>query len=57
MAAVATVREELATTHDVRNLEAETARRIDQLVARSNAWRNASIRSSLTTEGIDVAAS
>jgi hypothetical protein len=57
MAAMATVREELAKPHDLRDLEAETARRIDQLVARSNAWRNGSIHSSTSAEGVEAAAS
>jgi len=57
MAAVAAVRQELAQAHEHRDLEAETAHRINQLVARMNAWRNGNIRTSGPTDGVEIAAS
>ena len=57
MAAVTAVRKELAQAHEHHDLEAETAHRINQLVARMNAWRNGSVHSSSATDGVEVAAS
>ena len=58
MAPVTAVREDRSDHREHRDLEAETAHRINMLVARSNAWRNGSLRSSVETDpDVEVAAS
>jgi hypothetical protein len=58
MAPVAAVREDRSNSVEHRDLEAETAHRINLLVARTKAWRNGSIHSPIESDrGPEVAVS
>lgn len=48
---------EVSAHTEVRDLEAETAHRINMLVARTRTWRNGSVRSTPADPNVEVAVS